>query len=135
MRVFLDSNILIYLNVRLPDDEAMLVEELWLELLHEHNLYTNTLVLDEAIYVSMRKYSVKPADTIEFIDKVILPYTDLLPLGLEEYLEAKKLIKQYNLKPSDALHAATILTNKLDAIVSEDKEFERIGLKRIWIKR
>ncbi len=46
---------LIYLNVRMPDDEAKIVEEFWERLLRIHELFVNLLVLDEVIYVSRRK--------------------------------------------------------------------------------
>ena len=51
---------------------------------------------------------------------------------MKEYLLAKKFMTLYNLEPSDALHA-TIIANRLDAIASEDKDFDRAGIKRIWI--
>ena len=133
MRVFIDANLLIYLNVPLPEDEARVIEDFWLQLVNTHSLYTNVLVLDEVIYVSRRKYRVPTADTIEFIDKAVIPYVEVLPLRVDEYLEAKKLIVRLDLKPSDALHAATVLLNKLDAIASEDRDFDKVGLRRIWL--
>ncbi len=74
-----------------------------------------------------------PAETIELIDKAVLQYMDVLSIGLEEYLLAKKFMTLYKLKPSDALHAATIIANRLDAIASEDRDFDRAGIKRMWI--
>jgi len=58
MKIFIDASLIIYLNVRLPGHEARLVEEFWLDLLLNHTLYTNILALDEAIYVSNRKYDI-----------------------------------------------------------------------------
>jgi predicted nucleic acid-binding protein len=40
---------------------------------------------------------------------------------------------RYSLKPSDALHAATVKRYRLDAIVSEDRDFDKAGIKRIWL--
>jgi len=67
----------------MPVEEAELVERFWLELLREHELYTNVLALDEAIYVSQRKYGVPFADTLELVDRAVLPYVEVLPWGLE----------------------------------------------------
>jgi len=117
----------------LPEEEARIIEEFWLSLVKQHELYTNALVLDEAIYISMKKYGVPPMETIELIDRAVLPYVDVLSLGLEEYLLSRRFMTQYGLKPSDALHVATILANRLDAIASEDRDFNRTGIKRIWI--
>jgi len=133
LKVFIDANILIYLNVPLPEEEARIIEEFWLSLVKQHELYTNALVLDETIYISMKKYGVPPMETIELIDRAVLPYVDVLSLGLEEYLLSRRFMTQYGLKPSDALHVATILANRLDAIASEDRDFNRTGIKRIWI--
>ncbi|MCD6358014.1 MAG: type II toxin-antitoxin system VapC family toxin [Thermoproteales archaeon] len=134
MKVFIDSSLLIYLNVRMPDHEARLIEEFWLDLLLNHLLYTNILALDETIYVSKRKYGVSYSETIEFIDRAVLPYVEVLPIGLNEYLRARELMKRYGLKPSDSIHVATIEVHGLQAVASEDEDFDRVGLKRLWIK-
>ncbi len=92
------------------------------------------LVLDELLYISKKKYSIPYSETLEFIEKVILPYVDILTLGPEEYTEARRFIADQRLPPSDALHAATAVINNLDAIASEDKHFDKAGIKRIWIE-
>jgi len=134
MKIFIDASLIIYLNVRLPGHEARLVEEFWLDLLLNHTLYTNILALDEAIYVSKRKYDISYTDTIEFIDKAIIPYVNILSIGVNEYIKAKEIMKKYKVKPSDAIHVATIINNGLQGIASEDKDFDKIGIKRLWIK-
>lgn len=133
MRVFVDASLIIYLNVVLPEEEARRIEEFWLKLLVESELYTNVLVLDEAIYVSKKKYGVSVEDTLELIDKAILPYVTILPLGLEEYMKAEKYIVKYGLKPSDALHLATMDNNGIQLIATEDKDFDNTHVKRIWV--
>lgn len=134
MRVFVDANLLVYLNVGLPAEEAELLHTFWAQLLKEHDLYTNVLVLDETLYVSRRRYGVPYEATIEFIDRAVIPFVELLPLGLEEYAAARRYIEVNGLKPSDALHAATVEVHKLHAIASEDRDFDKAGLKRIWLE-
>ncbi|MCD6510538.1 MAG: type II toxin-antitoxin system VapC family toxin [Thermoprotei archaeon] len=134
MKVFVDASLLVYLNVKMPDDEAKLVEDFWLDLLSNHLLYINALVLDEVIYVSKRKYDVEFKETIDFIDRAILPYVDVLPIGLNEYLRAKELMVKYGLRPSDSIHVATIENHGLQAIATEDEDFDKVGLKKLWIK-
>ncbi len=133
MKIFVDASLIIYLNVGLPDEEAELIDSFWLNLVSNNTLYTNVLVFDEAIYVSKKKYDVDYSDTIELIDKAIIPYVNILPLDVDEYVKAKELMKKYKLKPSDALHVATIINNGLQAIATEDQDFDKIGIKRIWI--
>ncbi len=135
MKIFVDASLLIYLNVKMPEDEAKLIEDFWLNLLLNNLLYTNVLVLDEVIYVSKRKYDVSPKDTIDFIDKAVLPYVDVLSIGLSEYLRAKELMVKYGLKPSDSIHVATIENHGLQAVATEDEDFEKVGIKRLWIRK
>ena len=130
MKTFIDANLLIYLNVGSTDE----VLDFWISLLTKHELYTDPLVLDETVWISHKKYNVEEEETISFLDEEILPYTKILALGEKEYQEAKELILTYHLKPSDALHAAAMKTNKITIIASEDSDFDKIpGIKRIWI--
>ena len=73
MKILIDANLLIYLNARMPEYEARLIDNFWLDLLLNHTLYTNLLVLDEVVYISKKKYNVSFNGTIEFIDRAILP--------------------------------------------------------------
>jgi len=134
MRILVDASLLIYLNARMPDDEARRVEDFWLNLLRDHVLYTNIIVLDETIYVSKKKYGIGYGETIEFLDRAVLPHVDILSLGIEEYLEARKIMARYGLKPSDALHVATMIRHGLQAIASEDGDFDKAYVKRIWLE-
>ena len=130
MKIFLDASFLIYLNIDIP--EADKIDELFEQLLKEE-LYTNVLVIDEVIYISKRKYNVPYEETIKFIDDLILPVVEILPIGLEDYLKAREIVLNYNFKPSDAIHLAVIENNGLQAIVTEDKDFKRVPIKVIWI--
>jgi predicted nucleic acid-binding protein len=128
-----DASLLIYLNVPMPEEQAQLINSLWRGLLSEHEASTNLPVLDELIYVSERKYGVERKETLEFIDHVVLPHIELLSIGAELYPFFKLYVVKFGLKPSDAVHAATIKRRRLDAIVSEDRDFDKAGIKRIWL--
>ena len=133
MRVFADASLFVYLNVPMPDEHARLVDSFWRSLLTEHEVFTNLLVLDEVVYVSRRKYGVEEKETLEFVDQAILPHVELLPIGADLYQLFKLYVVEFGLRPSDALHAATIRRYGLDAIASEDRDFDRAGIKRIWL--
>ncbi len=131
MKVFVDANLLIYLNV--GSSEAVL--DFWIDLLARNRLYTDPLVLDEVIWVSRKKYSVLEEDTIGFIEEEVLPFVRILPIGEREYVAATDLILSFHLKPSDALHAATMKSHKITSIASEDAEFDRVpGIRRLWLR-
>ena len=59
------------------------------------------------------------------------PDLDIVPVDRELALAALQLIKEHNLAPRDALHAATAIAKKADYIVSTDAHFDRVKeLKR-----
>lgn len=132
MKLFIDTNLFVYLLTKTPEDERKIVE-FYAELVENHKPHTSPLVLDETIHVAKKKYSIPYGLSIEFIDEKILPYVEVLPITVFEYLKARELIVKYNLRPSDALHVAVIENNGLQAIVSEDEDFDRLPLKRLWL--
>lgn len=126
--IFLDANFLVYLNLGVRE-----VEEFFYRLMTEEGLALDPLVIDEVLYVSKRKYGVKYEDTIDFLDRVVLPVSVVLPITREDYDRAKEIIMGNDLKPSDALHAAVMLDNSIRRIVSEDRELDRVkGIERVW---
>ncbi len=108
----------------------MIIEDFRIDLMLNHNLYTNILVLDEAIYVSKRKYDLDYSDIIEFIDKAVTLYVNIVPIGLNEHVKARDIMRRYGLKHLDAINAATIINNGLKAIASGDEDFDKIGIRR-----
>ena len=127
--IFLDANFLIYLNLGVRE-----VEEFFYRLVTEESLALDPLVIDEVLYVSKKKYGVKYEDTIDFLDRVVLPVSVVLPITREDYERAKEIIVGSDLKPSDALHVAVMLDNSIRRIVSEDRELDRVkGIERVWL--
>ncbi len=134
MKLFLDASFLIYLNSSTHDDRKAL-DSLFHELLSK-DLYTNLLVIDETLYISKTKYGVPYDVTLDFFKKIVLPYVEAIPID-ESDLEAMEgyLIK-YDVKPSDAIHLATMEKRSIAHIVSEDEEFDRIKeIRRIWLSK
>jgi predicted nucleic acid-binding protein len=135
VKIFVDTPLFIYLNTLADSKYRIIYENFYVDILTRYKPYTDILVLDELLYVSRKKYSIPYDVTIEFIESCILPYISILNLGEDEYNRAVDIIKRYNLKPSDAIHAGAMLSNDIDLIVSEDKEFDRIReIRRIWIQ-
>ena len=134
MRIFIDSPLLIYLNASRSPELRTKYENFYLSLLSEHRAYLDVLVLDELIYVSRRKYRVPYDVSLEFIESIVLPYVEVLPLATEEFREASEILRSSNVKPSDALHIAVMKLNGITKIVSEDRELDKIeGIERIWL--
>ena len=134
MKVFIDANLLVYLNTLTTEEIRRPYESFYLNLAVEHRMYTDALVLDEVIYISKKRYLVPYVTTLSFVESIVLPYITVLPLSEAEYNEAAKIIEKYNVKPSDALHIGAMRTNDINVAASEDEELDRIEkIKRIWI--
>jgi len=103
------------------------------DLIKDHEVCTDVLVLDEAIFISKKKYSVPYRKSIEFIDEYILPNVRVLPIGIEEYLLARRNIIKYDLKLSDAIHLAVMENHGLQSIVTEDEDFRRLPVSVMWL--
>ena len=44
----------------------------------------------------------------------------------DEYRKAVEILKTHRLKPSDALHAAVMITNNISRIATEDAGFKKL---------
>jgi len=131
MKVFVDACFLVYLNT-LKGEKRKLFENFWEKLMGE-DLILNVIVLDETLYVSKR-YGVPYSETLEFLKHVVLPFAEVIPLEAEDLYVAEKYLVDYNLKPSDALHLATMEKTGASLIASEDREFDRVAwVKRLWL--
>lgn len=135
-KVFVDASLIVYLNIPLSKEDSEIIDSFYHKLLGKR-LYTDILALDEALYVSKKKYRVPYEVTVELIERVLLPYVEILTLGSAEYSLAIKHIEKYGLKPSDAIHLATLDLNGIHIIATEDADFDKTHVERLWpnIKR
>ena len=94
---------------------------------------TSPLVLDELMWVLIKNNRVH---LLEMATQNIykLPNLQILNLDSTAPLIALNYIKEYNLKPRDAMHCAFMQINKIDQIITDDKDFDRVKqFKRIKI--
>jgi predicted nucleic acid-binding protein len=131
-KLFLDANLAIYLNT-MTGDERSTIDRFFKSLLREH-LFTNMLVLDETLHVSRRRYAVPYAVTMDFLRRAFLPYTAIIPIAEEDLQATERYLTKYDVKPSDAIHLATMDKVGITSIVSEDEELDAVkGIRRIWL--
>jgi predicted nucleic acid-binding protein len=134
LKIFIDSNLLIYLNALKSLELRKNYEDFYSSLLLNYKAYLDVLVLDELIYISKKRYNVPYEISIKFLESIVLPYVQILPLSEVEYKKASEILKISNVKPSDALHIAVMMINNITKIASEDKELGKIkGIERIWL--
>ena len=74
MKVFIDVNLLIYLNTISDLGNRVSYENLCVDVIMNHKPYVDVLVFDELLYVSWKKYGVPYSITIDFIEKIVKPY-------------------------------------------------------------
>lgn len=134
MKLFLDSSYIIYLRYAESDEVAEYTGSLLKKAVESGTkLLVNMIVIDEVLWILTRKYQISLSEVMEFIDK-LLPLLDVVPLDYLDYDEMKKAMVNYGLKPSDALHSASMSKTKTAHIVSEDKEFDKVPwVKRVWL--
>lgn len=134
MKLFLDASFLIYLNSSTHDDRKAL-DSLFHELLSK-DLYTNLLVIDETLYISKTKYGVPYNITLNFFKNIVLPYVEVIPIDESDIEIMENYLIKYDIKPSYAIHLATMEKKSISHIVSEDEEFDRIKeIRRIWLSK
>jgi len=98
---------------------------------HEHEVFTNLLVLDEVVHVS-RRHGVEEKETLEFVDRAILPHVELLPIGTDLYQLFKLYVVDFGLRPPTPCTRPR-LGGTGSTRSSEDKDFNRARIKRIWL--
>lgn len=129
--VFIDTNFFIYMNT--PGKFIDRFIEHYEKELSNNRAFTNIIVLDELIYVSKKKYSIPVEVTFEFIDSMVIPFTSILPLEVNDYHVMKEMIN-YCSKPSDALIASSMKRASLIDLLSEDNDFDKVpGINRRWV--
>lgn len=132
MKVFLDANYIIYLKYSQSDEIFNYCIDL-LKKLENYGLLTNIAVVNEIIWILNRKYGVDLSEVFEFLDRV-LDFVTVISLGREDYEVVKEIMLRYKLKPSDAMHVASMKKAGVKHIVSEDPDFDRVEwIKRVWV--
>lgn len=134
MKIFLDANLLIYLNT-IGEKQNPDLEKFYSDLLEE-DLYTDVLILDETLYISMSKYHVPYQLSFEFLKMNILPYSTVIPIDESDVSSMEKYLSRYKIKPSDAIHLSAMEREGVANIASEDAELDDVKeVKRIWFSK
>jgi hypothetical protein len=134
MRAFIDANLLIYLNTVREPKNKRLYREFFEGVLSRYRCFTNILVFDEVLYISNRKYGFSYSDTVDMINSQVLPFVEVIPIGMEEFDKMTEILKWGRFRPSDALHLSSMSSNNIQILVSEDTDFDPWrGIKRVWL--
>jgi len=128
---YLDSNVFIYPLIY-EDKKSKLFKKVFLELVNKRfKGITSVLTWDEVVHVIQRKKGIE--ESIIRGDRFLrLSNLTLIDTNKNIILLAQKIIAKYNLKPRDAIHAATALSQGCTEIISDDSDFDKVKeIKRI----
>ena len=97
---------------------------------------TSTLTLYEVLVILAGLTNRTLGDNV-FVKKVIDAITGLrnliiTPFTIDDVEEATKLMGEYDIDYEDALHLAIALRNKVKNIISNDEDFDKTPLKRLF---
>lgn len=134
MKLFLDSSYLIYLRYSKDDVIFNYVRDLLRKAVQRKDLLlVNMIVIDETLWILMKKYRVPLDEALELTDQ-LMPLLEIIPIDFADYDFMKEAMNNYEMKPSDALHVASMNKAGVKHIISEDGEFDKIPwVKRIWL--
>jgi len=134
LKLFLDSCYIVYLRYAADDRIADYVTSLLRQATDlRAELLTNMIVIDEAVWLLVKKYGVPQEEVFELVDR-LLPLLSIVPLDSEDYASMKQTMLKYNLRPSDSLLIASVKKSQATHLVSEDKDFDKIPtIKRVWV--
>ena len=91
---------------------------------------TSILSWDELVYV-LRKFTNNEIATMEGKSFLMFPNLIFVEAKKEIIFKAQKLVEEYNLKPRDAIHLSTALSENCEEFISEDSDFDKIKLIKI----
>jgi len=124
---YLDSNVLINAagNDEILGDKARSIISAIIKF--KIHAFTSCLTIDELLWV-LRKTD---KDYIEICETFLNSNIRFLDTNKSIILISLDVIKEFNLKPRDAIHAATMKIRNLKRIISEDPDFDKVN----WIER
>ncbi|MEM2902098.1 MAG: type II toxin-antitoxin system VapC family toxin [Candidatus Bathyarchaeia archaeon] len=136
---YIDSNVFIYPVIadEKTERKAFLARNILLKIAKGLlEAATSSLTWDELVWSVRRLLNLKVA--AEEGEKFLrFPNLKLLSVDEKVVKEAQRLVKEYKLKPRDAIHSACAIQNGIKEIVSDDtdldalKEAKRIRLEEI----
>jgi len=125
---YIDSNVFIYPVIYQTDaqQKAKKAKEILLKIERgEIKAYTSALTWDEVAWVVSRVLS--KDDGIRQGRK-LLGFPNLEFIDVDEGIlsVAQMLLDKYKLTPRDSIHAASALSRKIKAVISDDEDFDKV---------
>lgn len=125
---YIDANIFIQAIIRNDPNCIKVLEKI---INKDFISLTSILSWDELTYI-IDKFIDREIAVMEGEKYLQFPNLNFIDAKKEIIIKAQNLLKKYNIKPRDAIHAATALHSGATEIISEDSDFDKIiEIKRI----
>lgn len=128
--MYLDANVFIYPHTGEGDVSEASIQLLQKVASNEINAGTSVLTWDEVNHVLRKEIGKERANEQS---KRLLSMPNLVLCNVTEEIiqKAQEVAEQWNLRPRDAIHAATSLIHECSEIASNDTDFDKVKeLKR-----
>ncbi len=123
--LYLDANVFVFAAINteeLGDRARLLLSKIQQA---QEVAVTSALTFDE-VFWAVKKHNVDLA--FEVCEAMLnLPNLAIVPADKELALSALRLMRECNLAPRDALHAATAIAKNVDCLVTSDAHFGRVN--------
>lgn len=138
-KCYLDSNILVSYKLKQSPHHINSIGLLETYMNKNFQFYISPLVLDEFLY-SLIKSSQLYKHSVDFnlLDKglkdiLAIPNLEIItpPIIKEDQLKIIYYMRQFNLRPRDAYHLLTMLSNNVSYFATFDNDFEDIFKKNV----
>jgi uncharacterized protein len=125
---YIDSNVFIYPAIYQKESQqkAKKAKEILLKIEKgEISAHTSTLTWDEVVWVVGKLLS---RDDGINQGKKLFGFPNLEFINVDEGILtlAQNLLNKYKLSPRDSIHAASAVSRKIKAVISDDKDFDQV---------
>lgn len=141
-KCYLDSNVLIYWTNELAPNHAQ--ANAVIEVLQKNGVdtYLSPLVLDEFLHAALLRARINRikdpyADVTHALQRVLrIPRLSIVnpPIDANRQGDVILLMQTHSLRPRDAYHLLTMITNDIDGFATFDTDFTKVFAARLLMK-
>ena len=126
----IDTNVFIYAVGRPHEYKEVCARLLKAFIEGQHEVTIDTELLQEVLFYFWRRN--RASEGFQLFDAIVTGFPDPISVTGREARMARDVLEAYpHLQPRDAIHAAVVLNNGLEGIISTDRGFDPVpGLTR-----